>query len=156
MKQLTYNEISNLLSVRPHPENPPIVAVDFDGCLCNSRYPDLGEPISKTVKLVRKLHSCGAVIILWTCREGKSLESALNWCKINAVPIDYANENPPERVALWGNDCRKIGADLWIRRLKRSVTKSAARVYSFERGDFVLISVSLYIDDKAARMGGYE
>ena len=39
---------------------------------------------------------------------------AVDWCKENNVPIDYINENAPHRIAEWGNDCRKVGADLYI------------------------------------------
>ena len=27
---------------------------------------------------------------------------------------DLLNENDKERIKIWGNDCRKIGADLYI------------------------------------------
>lgn len=94
--------------------NDRVVAVDFDNTLCESRYPECGEPIQYVCDLIRKLKSDGNTIILWTCREGDSLRKAVDWCREYDVPIDYVNENPPERIALFGNDSRKIGADLYI------------------------------------------
>lgn len=94
--------------------NGTVIAVDFDGTLCKSKYPECGEPIVQTVEFIRECKNLGAVIVLWTCREGDSLQTALDWCKENDVPIDYANENIPERIEQWGNDCRKISADYYI------------------------------------------
>ena len=91
-----------------------VIAVDFDGTLCDSKYPECGEPILQTVEFIRDCKDLGATIILWTCREGDSLQTALDWCKDNDIPIDYANQNVPERIESWGNDCRKISADIYI------------------------------------------
>lgn len=91
-----------------------VVAVDFDGTIANTDYPRIISPISETISLLRKLKDKGATIILWTCREGENLEEAVKWCKENDVPIDLVNENDKERIKIWGNDCRKIGADLYI------------------------------------------
>jgi capsule polysaccharide export protein KpsC/LpsZ len=94
-----------------------VIAVDFDGTLCENNYPDVGEikPEHKVIhELVRKLHKNGDVIILWTCRGGKELEAAVSFCRQHNIPIDYVNENYPERVKLYGCDSRKISADLYI------------------------------------------
>ncbi len=60
------------------------------------------------------MHRRGTKIVLWTCREGMDLKAALDWCNRFDVPIDYVNENPQSHSELWKNDCRKIGADLYI------------------------------------------
>lgn len=91
-----------------------VVAVDFDGTLCKSQYPECGEPISENVQRVRELKRQGATIILWTCREGEALAKAVRWCEEHGVPVDYINENAPSRIARYRNDCRKISADLYI------------------------------------------
>lgn len=91
-----------------------VVAVDFDGTLCKSKYPECGEPILKNVQRVRELKRDGATIILWTCREGEALTKAVKWCEEHNVPIDYVNVNAPSRIARYGSDCRKISADLYI------------------------------------------
>ena len=95
-------------------KNSKVVAVDFDGTIANTDYPRIISPIPETISLLQKLKDKGATIILWTCREGENLEEAVKWCKENDVPIDLVNENDKERIKIWGNDCRKIGADLYI------------------------------------------
>lgn len=91
-----------------------VVAVDFDGTLCNSNFPDCGEPIQPVINFVKELKEQGAVIILWTCREGEPLNTAIKWCKEQGIIFDYINENCPKRNEYWGCDCRKVGADLYI------------------------------------------
>lgn len=91
-----------------------VVAVDFDNTIAKTEYPKIIAPIPETIEFIRKAKAKGAEIILNTCREGKELKDALEWCKTNNVPIDRANENSPTQVKIWGNDCRKIGADLYI------------------------------------------
>lgn len=90
-----------------------IIAVDFDGTICVSRYPKiirlrfLARPV---LRWAHKRHT----IILWTCRNGAALEEALKWLDEHKVPYDYVNENPPEQIKLWGGDCRKVSADFYI------------------------------------------
>lgn len=91
-----------------------VVAVDFDGTIAKTEYPRIISPIYETIELLNKLKEKGATIILWTCREGKELEEAVEWCRRNNVPIDLVNENDSSRTKFWGNDSRKIGADLYI------------------------------------------
>lgn len=91
-----------------------IIAVDFDNTLAVTKYPKIIKPIDLTCKIIRKAKENGATIILWTCRENNELEAALNWCKENNIPIDYANENVPERISKYHNDSRKISADIYI------------------------------------------
>lgn len=91
-----------------------IIAVDFDGTLCEEVYPDIGAPKWDTIDLVRRLHARGDTIILYTCRTDDLLADALAWCKKHGVHIDYANENAPERTQKYGIDCRKISADIYI------------------------------------------
>lgn len=94
-----------------------VIAVDFDGTLCENKYPEIGDvlPIHERVhELIRVKHKNGAIIILWTCRCGKELDAAVNFCKKHDIPIDYVNENDPERVRLYGSDSRKVSADVYI------------------------------------------
>lgn len=94
--------------------NGCIIAVDFDNTIAVTEYPKIIKPIHTTIEVLKRTKELGATIILWTCREDKELEEAVAWCKENNVPIDYVNENVPERIEKWGNDCRKIGADIYI------------------------------------------
>ena len=86
------------------------IAVDFDGTLCESKWPKIGEPNTALIDQLK----AGAVIILWTCREGRLLREAVKWLKEQGLKCDYVNRNAPERIRMYKSDCRKIGADIYI------------------------------------------
>ena len=91
-----------------------IIAVDFDGTLCENKWPDIGEPNYKVIEYVKYEKSQGAKIILWTCRTGSKLINAIKFCKENGIELDAVNENLPEMIELFGEDTRKIFADEYI------------------------------------------
>lgn len=93
--------------------HPKIIAVDFDQTLCDSHYPDTGEPIQCVIDYIHQEQENGACVILWTCREGKTLETALDWCKRHNIIFDLVNDNVDWVKELWG-DGRKIFADEYI------------------------------------------
>lgn len=89
-----------------------IIAVDFDGCLCKNAWPEIGEANRDVISgLIASKGICGDKLILWTCREGKALQEALDWCKGFCLEFDAVNENLPELIERYGGDCRKISAD---------------------------------------------
>ena len=51
-----------------------IIAVDFDGTLCENKYPKIGEPNEQIIAYIRGMKKLGARLILWTCRAGKLLQ----------------------------------------------------------------------------------
>ena len=53
------------------------------------------------------------IIIITTCREGKSAELAKEWLKEHNIRWDYFNENDPARIEIY-KDCRKIYCDMLI------------------------------------------
>ncbi len=93
----------------------PIIAVDFDGTLCESRFPEIGQPHYELIDLLKRYRD-GVTLILWTCRVGDRLEEAVRWCREKGLEFDYVNENARESVERWGVDSRKIHADLYYRR----------------------------------------
>jgi hypothetical protein len=108
---------------KPRSEAPPkpemergysIIAVDFDGCLCESKWPEIGESNTLLIERLKRRVEKGDKLILWTCREGDKLREAVEWCKSWGLEFDAVNENLPEMNALYGNDSRKIGADVYI------------------------------------------
>ena len=88
-----------------------IIAVDFDGCLCESKWPEIGKPNLGAIWPLLHRQDKGDKLILWTCREGKALQDALEWCGRYGLKFDAVNANLPEMNAMYGNDSRKIGAD---------------------------------------------
>lgn len=91
-----------------------IIAVDFDGCICSGAWPGIGDPNTPLINALKDFREHGHKVILWTCREGKFLEEALAWCSEHGLEFDAVNANLEEMNALYGNDCRKIGADIYI------------------------------------------
>ena len=91
-----------------------IIAVDFDGTLCFSSWPDLGEPNEPLIAYLKEWRNKGNKLILWTCRAGEPLRDALRWCSDMQIEFDAVNDNLPEIVALYGNNSRKITCDYYI------------------------------------------
>ena len=91
-----------------------IYAIDFDGTLCINEYPNIGQPIYKTIIFCKERKAEGHKLILWTCRSGKYLDEAVAWCKVQGLIFDAVNENLPEMIELFNNDCRKVFADRYI------------------------------------------
>ena len=91
-----------------------IIAVDFDGTLCYSDWPALGDPNERLISYLRNWRDQGNKLILWTCRAGKALEDAVTWCREHKLEFDAVNDNLPEIVELYGNNSRKITCDYYI------------------------------------------
>lgn len=95
-----------------------IIAVDFDGTLCENAYPRIGEPRVAMIDFLknaqRKNGPDACKIILWTCRTGDLLDEAVEWCKTMGLKFDAVNENLPEIIEEFGDDSRKIYADIYI------------------------------------------
>lgn len=88
-----------------------VIAIDFDGTLCKSKYPAILKPKRRVIKRAIKEQKRGALLILWTCREGKELTEAIDWCRSYGLTFDAINSNPREQVRIFGTDPRKVGAD---------------------------------------------
>lgn len=88
-----------------------VIAVDFDGCLCENRWPEIGRANVAAIGalILRRAH--GDKVILWTCRSGELLEAAVCWCAKRGLLFDGINENLTEHIEQYGNDCRKVWAD---------------------------------------------
>lgn len=88
-----------------------VIAVDFDGCLCVKKWPEIGAPNWDAIHALIRRKADGDKIILWTCRDGKQLEEAVLWCINHGLRFDAVNENLPENIKFFGNDCRKVWAN---------------------------------------------
>lgn len=92
-----------------------IYAVDFDGTLCANAWPEIGEPNTALIEFLKTEQANGAIVILNTMREGESLEKALEWLLVvtDFFP-DEINDNAASIREQWGNNPRKIYADVYI------------------------------------------
>ncbi|WP_343330885.1 BT0820 family HAD-type phosphatase [Polaribacter staleyi] len=95
------------------PENPLIIAVDFDGTIVEDAYPKIGKELIFAFHTLKKLQSQGHRLILWTYRHGKKLDEAVAFCKENNLEFYAVNKNFPEEV-FDEKYSRKIHADLFI------------------------------------------
>ena len=91
-----------------------IIAVDFDGTIVTHEYPNIGKEIPFAIASLKKLQEDFQLqLILWTVREGKELEEAVEYCRKKGLEFYAVNSNYPEEKPEH-NEPRKLKADLFI------------------------------------------
>lgn len=92
------------------------IAVDFDGTIVEHRYPEIGKERPFAIETLKMLIADHHRLILWTVREGKLLEKAVQWCKERGVEFYAINRDYPEEHDKESNNyfSRKIKADVFI------------------------------------------
>ena len=68
-----------------------IIAVDFDGTIVEHRYPEIGREIPFAVETLKKLIEDRHQLILWSVREGRLLDEAVEWCRQRGVEFYAVN-----------------------------------------------------------------
>lgn len=95
-----------------------IIAVDFDGILCENEFPRIGKPKYEMISLVRQLIDDGHELILWTSRVEDELESAIAFCEDYGLHFASINDNAPsnkkEFEGVYKTVPRKIYADVYV------------------------------------------
>ena len=95
-----------------------IIAVDFDGILCENAFPDIGRPYYEMVSFVRQLIDEGHEVVLWTARTGDRLAEAAMWCEDRGLHFCAINENAPSNLAQYlaeyPTPSPKVYADLYL------------------------------------------
>ena len=74
------------------------IAVDFDGTIVEHRYPEIGEELPFATETLKMLIRDHHRLILWSVREGKLLDDAVNWCKERGVEFYAINRDYPEET----------------------------------------------------------
>lgn len=90
------------------------LAVDFDGTLSFGEFPFCGKPNTKLIEWLKECKKNGCKLILWTMREGKLLDDAVEWCRGYGLEFDAVNDNLEELKVRYNNNPRKIFADHYI------------------------------------------
>lgn len=91
------------------------IAVDFDGTIVTHKYPEIGEEIPFATETLKTLIREGHKIILWSVREGKMLDEAIEWCRRRGVEFYAVNKDYPEEdVSKNMYFSRKLKADYFI------------------------------------------
>lgn len=95
-----------------------IIAVDFDGVLCQNKFPEIGPPNYEIIGLVRELMDRGHEVVLWTTRNGQELTAAVDWCSDRGLHFCNVNGPAPSNEAEYKDryptQTRKIYADVYI------------------------------------------
>lgn len=91
------------------------IAVDFDGTIVEHRYPEIGKELPNATATLRRLIEDGHKLILWSVREGKLLDEAVEWCRkrgviFYAVNRDFEGDTPGENPSF----SRKLKVRLFI------------------------------------------
>ncbi len=92
------------------------IAVDFDGTIVEHKYPEIGEELPFATDTLKMLINDRHRLILWTVREGRLLDEAVNWCRERGVEFYAVNREYPEETKA-GNQfySRKLNSvDVWI------------------------------------------
>lgn len=95
-------------------DRPIIVAVDFDGILCQDKFPEIGKPNYEMVSFVRRLQDSEVETILWTSRVNDRLAEAVAWCEDRGLHFTSVNDNTPSNKEQYGTDPRKVYADVYM------------------------------------------
>lgn len=72
------------------------IAVDFDGTIVEHHYPEIGKERPFAVATLKQLIKDGHKLILWTVREGKLLDEAVEWCKSRGITFYAVNQDYDE------------------------------------------------------------
>ena len=92
-----------------------LIAVDFDGTIVEHRYPHIGKELPFAIASLKRIQEEGHRLILWTAREGKLLQEAIDFCEKRGLEFFAINSNyPGEEVDEAGIRARKLHADLFI------------------------------------------
>jgi hypothetical protein len=97
-----------------------VIAVDFDGTLCEFNFPNIGEQTPHQQELMDTLIQMrkeGHKLILWTNRGDnenyQSLTEAVDWCRKKGLEFDAINQNIEGQKKLSGYS-PKVMADIYI------------------------------------------
>lgn len=93
---------------------PWVLAIDFDGTICDESFPEIGNLKPNADKYINRLHDEGFHIVINTCRSGRYEGMAHQFLKELGVRYHFMNCNMPYMIDEYGQDCRKISADIYI------------------------------------------
>lgn len=91
-----------------------VIGVEFDGTLCENKWPDIGEPNEEIIKYLKEQKRGGTKLVLLICRTNDELANAVAWCKEHGLEFDSVNENIPGPFTFFGTVTRKVFADEYI------------------------------------------
>ncbi|MDU9376311.1 hypothetical protein McpSp1_09140 [Methanocorpusculaceae archaeon Sp1] len=100
-----------------------ILSLDFDGCIVDNKYPEIGNLKPHAADVIRNLYETGHTIIINSCRAGDREKDMRQFLQEQKIPYDHINNNSGLKIAKYGFDTRKISADIYIDDLNIFCTK---------------------------------
>lgn len=90
------------------------IAVDFDGTIVEHKYPEIGKEIPFAIDTLKRFVEAGHKVVLWSVREGKHLDEAVEYCHDRGLDFYAVNSEYPN--ASWSESgvSRKLKADVYI------------------------------------------
>lgn len=93
-----------------------IICVDFDGTIVDHSFPGIGRPVPQAILWLKRLHSYGAKLILYTMRSDggryeRALSDAVEYLRENGVELYGINENPTQ--SSW-TESPKVYGDVYV------------------------------------------
>ena len=86
-----------------------IICIDFDGTITTENcFPNISGLREHAANAIHNFQKAGHKCILWTCREGKYLDEARAFLRLNGIELDGFNFSPYQLQS------RKIVADVYI------------------------------------------
>ena len=86
-----------------------------DGTIVEHRYPEIGREIPFATDTLKMLINDRHKLILWSVREGRLLDDAVEWCRARGVEFYAINKDfPEEDLSKNQSFSRKLKADVWI------------------------------------------
>jgi hypothetical protein len=75
-----------------------VLMIDFDGTICENKFPEIGEPKPKAIEVMQALDKSGFKIVIHTCRanpeiagqeeSNRYIKEMEDWLKENKIPYD--------------------------------------------------------------------
>ena len=88
-----------------------IIAIDFDGTIVKWKYPEIGKPVPRAFRAMKKLQAEGNYLILLSMRKTELLNAAIDFCRKHGV-VFWAINCCPTQIS-W-TDSNKIHAGAYI------------------------------------------
>lgn len=108
-----FEERLRLLQSNPHHRNFTI-SIDFDDTIVEGAFPGIGKLKKDADKFINKLYDLGFNILINTCRSGAYEGDAETFLKRTGIKYHYINNNLPQSIEYFKQDCRKLSADVYI------------------------------------------
>lgn len=107
--------LQNKLTLQNIKQKTMIIAIDFDGTIVEHKYPEIGREIPFAIETLKRLQADHHKLILWSVREGRLLDEAVEFCRERGLEFYAINRDYPEEEKEKNSHfSRKLKADLFI------------------------------------------